>query len=72
MRWLTSSPLIEFAVTADNIDNGFGFYSLSFSMKLNIHKLECSFTLLTTMCIVGGVTSRFLSHSIFEYLTKRG
>ena len=30
-------------------------------MKLNIPKFQCSFTLFTTACIVGGVTSRSLS-----------
>ena len=30
-------------------------------MKLNIPKCQCSFTLLTTVCIVGGVTSQSLS-----------
>ena len=30
-------------------------------MKLNIPTLQCNFTLFTTACIVGGVTSRFLS-----------
>ena len=29
-------------------------------MKLNIPKFQCNFTLFTTACIVGGVTSRSL------------
>ena len=31
------------------------------SIKLNVPKCQCSFTLFRTACIVGGVTSRFLS-----------
>ena len=42
-------------------DSGFNLYSLSLSMKLNIPKFQCSFTLLTTGCTVGGVTSRYFS-----------
>ena len=45
--------MFEFAVTADN-GKVFNLYSLSLSMKLNIPKCQCSFTLLTTVCIVGG------------------
>ena len=30
-------------------------------MKLNIPKFQCNFTVFITACIVGGVTSRFLS-----------
>ena len=49
-------PIFEFAVTADYNDKGFNLYSLSLSMKLNIPKFQCSFALLTTVCIVEGVT----------------
>ena len=42
-------------------ENVFILYSVSLSIKLNIPKCQCSFTLLTTVCIVGGVTSRSLS-----------
>ena len=53
--------IFEFAVTADKNDNGFNLYSLNLTMKLNIPKCQCSITLFTTVCIVGGVTSRSLS-----------
>ena len=41
-------------------------YSLSFSIKLDIPEWQCSLTLLTTLCIVGGVTSRSLSQVILK------
>ena len=53
--------IFEFAVTADSNDNVFNLYSLSQSMKLNIPKYQCSFTLLSIACIVGSGTSRSLS-----------
>ena len=40
------STIFEFAVAADNNDNGFNLYNLSLSTKLNIPKCQCSFTLL--------------------------
>ena len=39
-------------------------------MKLIIPKCQCSFTLLTTECIVGGVTSRFLSQAFWIFHNK--
>ena len=47
----------DFAIAVDNNDNIFYLYSLSMK-KLNIPKCQYSSTLLTTVCIVGGVTSR--------------
>ena len=46
---------LQFPLTNDN-----NVFSLSLSMKVNIPKCQCRFTLLTTVCIVGGVTSRSL------------
>ena len=63
-HWL---PIIQqiifaFVVAAFYNDSGLNLYSLSLNMmKLNIPKCQCSFTLPTTVCIVGGVTSRSLS-----------
>ena len=59
-------PIDHFRIlsAADNNDNVFSLYSLSLSMKLNIPKCQCSFTLLTTVCIIGGVTSHSLSLSL--------
>ena len=53
--------IFEFAVTADKNDNGFNLYSLNLTMKLNIPKCQCSITLFTTVSIVGGVKSCFLT-----------
>ena len=51
--------IFEFQVTADNNNNVFNLYNPSLNMKLNIpNKCQRSFTLLTTFCIVKGVTSR--------------
>ena len=45
-------------------------HSVSLSMKLNIPKFQCSFTLCTTACIVGGVTSRSLSQVFMNFNNK--
>ena len=49
------------AVTAFYNDSGLDFYSVSLTMKLNIPKFQCNFTVFTTAYFVGGVTSRSLS-----------
>ena len=47
-----------FLVAADLNDCKFLLHSVSLNMKLNIPKWQCSFTPLTTVCIVEGMTSR--------------
>ena len=64
---LGQQTIFTFVVAASYNDSGFNLYNLSLSMKLNIPKCQCSFTLLTTVCSVGGVTSRFLS-LVFLYI----
>ena len=59
----SEQTIFAFAVAAFYNDSGLSLYSVSLIMKLNIPKFQCSFTLLTTTCIVGGVTSRSLSLS---------
>ena len=58
---ISEYTIFAFAIAAENNDDGLNLYSLSLTMKLNIPKYQCSFTLLTTVCIVGGVTSLSLS-----------
>ena len=62
--WTLSLSLMAqingFAFAADYNDNRLNSYNLSLNMKLNIPKCQPSFTLLTSVFIVGGVTSRSL------------
>ena len=46
------------------------FVYLSLSMILDILKCQCSFTLLTNVCIVGGVTSRSILQVFWIFNTK--
>ena len=59
VTWLIDH--FRIAVTAFYNDCGLNFYSVSLTMKLNIPKFQCNFTVFTTAYIVGGVTSRSLS-----------
>ena len=60
MAKLSRIDHFPFVVAAFYNDSGLDLYSLSLTMMLNIPKCQFSFTLLTTACIVGGVTSRSL------------
>ena len=52
--------------TGYNNDSGLNLYSVSRTLKLDIPKCQCSFTLFTAVCIVGGVTSCSLSQVLLN------